>query len=151
MRLNSDAFDPGAPIPEAHTCDGPNVSPALHWQDVPEGARSLALICDDPDAPRKVWVHWVLFDLPPETTHLPERVPSSPTLPGGGVQGTNDFPAIGYGGPCPPSGTHRYVFKLYALDRTLGLAPGATKEQVLQAMRGHVLAAAELVGTYRKR
>lgn len=150
MLLTSPAFDPGAPIPDAYTCDGSNISPELRIQDVPAGTKSLALIVDDPDAP-KVWVHWVLYDLPPNTTRVPEHVRPSRAVPGGGIQGTNDFPAVGYGGPCPPRGTHRYFFKLYALDRKLGLAPGATKEQVLKAMQGHVLGSAELMGTYQHR
>lgn len=150
MHVESRAFQAGRPIPEQYACDGPNVSPELHWQDLPEGTESLALLCDDPDAPRKVWVHWVLYDLPPETRGLPERLPSAPTLPMGGTQGRNDFGELGYGGPCPPSGTHRYVFHLYALDRRLGLEPGATKKQLLEAMQGHVLAEAELVGTYTR-
>lgn len=150
MRFESRAFQPGRPIPAEHACDGPNVSPELHWQDVPAGTESLALVCDDPDAPRRVWAHWVLYDLPADVSGLPERVHPAPTLPTGGTQGRNDFGELGYGGPCPPSGTHRYVFKLYALDRRLGLAPGASKQQVLSAMRGHVLAEAELTGTYTK-
>lgn len=150
MRIESRAFEAGRPIPLEHGCAGANVSPELHWQEVPAGTESLALVCDDPDAPRRVWVHWVLYDLSPALEGLPERLPSASSVPQGGIQGRNDFGELGYGGPCPPSGTHRYVFKLYALDRRLGLAPGATKDQLLAAMRGHVLAEAELTGTYRK-
>ncbi|HEY9856247.1 MAG TPA: YbhB/YbcL family Raf kinase inhibitor-like protein [Stenomitos sp.] len=150
MRFESRAFETGRSIPEQYACDGQNVSPELHWQDVPEGTESLAIICDDPDAPRKVWVHWVLYDLPAKTTHLAEQVPPAERLPTGGTQGRNDFGTIGYGGPCPPSGTHRYVFQLYALDRKLGLQPGATKQQVLKAMQGHVIAEAQLTGTYTR-
>ncbi len=150
MRIESPAFSDGGAIPKQHTCDGTDSSPALAWSGVPAGAKSLALICDDPDAPAGVWVHWVLFDLPPGAAGVPEKVAATPKLAGGGIQGKNDFGKIGYGGPCPPSGTHRYQFKLYALDAYVALAPGATKAQLLTAMKGHVLAEAKLTGKYAR-
>jgi hypothetical protein len=149
MELRSGAFDHGKTIPRKHTCDGPDLSPPLEWSGVPAGAQSFALICDDPDAPMGTWVHWVLYDLPADTRSLQEGVPTTETLPRGGAQGRNDFGRIGYGGPCPPPGRpHRYFFKLYALDARVNLAPGATKEELVRAMKGHVLDQAELMGTY---
>ncbi|MFN2386278.1 MAG: YbhB/YbcL family Raf kinase inhibitor-like protein [Thermoanaerobaculia bacterium] len=149
MKLESPAFPDGGSIPRTYTCDGRDVSPPLSWTDLPAGARTLALICDDPDAPAKTWVHWVLFDLPVSVGELPEGVPSQPELLGG-RQGTNDFHKIGYGGPCPPSGTHRYFFKLYALASVLALPAGATKAQVEKAIEGQVLADASLMGRYSR-
>ncbi len=137
-------------IPPHYTCDGDDVSPPLSWSGIPEGTKSLALIADDPDAPRGTWVHWVLYNLPPDLSDLPEDVRRDRELPNGARQGTNDFQRIGYGGPCPPGGRHRYFFKLYALDTVLDLDPGATKEQLLRAMDGHVLAEAEVMGTYSR-
>jgi len=148
MKLSSTAFDPEGMIPSKFTCDGPNVSPALAFEDVPAGAASLALICDDPDAPFGTWVHWVYYDLPADVGGLPEGVPMDKNPGVGGTQGTSDFGQIGYGGPCPPGGTHRYFFKLYALDAVLNLNPGASKSQLLDRMKGHVLAEAELMGKY---
>lgn len=150
MKLESSAFNANAAIPAKYTCDGDDRSPALSWDDPPEGTRGIALIMDDPDAPGRTFVHWVLYDLPPDVRQLPESVPSDPLLPTGGVQGKNDFGRYGYGGPCPPGGTHRYVFKLYALDTVLDLSPGATKNQVLEALDGHILAGAELIGQYSR-
>jgi Raf kinase inhibitor-like YbhB/YbcL family protein len=150
MRIESAAFSEGALIPRRHTCDGEDVSPPLSWSGVPEGAKSLALICDDPDAPGKTWVHWVLFNLPPGTRELPEGVPARANLSGGGMQGTNDFRKLGYGGPCPPGGTHRYLFKLYALDAELALPAGATKAELEGAIEGHVLGQATLTGKYSR-
>jgi Raf kinase inhibitor-like YbhB/YbcL family protein len=150
MKLESDAFGPDGLIPQHYTCDGENISPSLRWDRPPDHTRSLVLIVDDPDAPGKTFVHWVLYDLPPETHNLPERVATQPKLYNGAIQGTNDFGRLGYRGPCPPSGTHRYFFKLYALDQRLGLVPGATKTQVVNAMENHVLASAELVGLYTR-
>ncbi|MBE0596473.1 MAG: YbhB/YbcL family Raf kinase inhibitor-like protein [Desulfuromonadales bacterium] len=137
-------------IPQHYTCDGDNVSPPLAWGNVPEGTRSLALVADDPDAPGGVFTHWVLYNLPPEIRELPEDVRRDEILPSGAMQGINDFDRIGYGGPCPPGGTHRYFFTLYALDRRLELEPGATKEQLRQAMRGHIVAEAQIVGKYSR-
>lgn len=155
LRLVTAAFDSGDVIPRKYTCEGDNVSPALSWTNVPEGTRSMALIVDDPDAPRGTFVHWVLFNLPPETGTLPENLQvdehfsESEFQP---VEGVNDFGDMGYGGPCPPRGdtSHRYSFRLYALDTTLDLGEGATKKQVTQAMDGHVLDEADYMGTYRR-
>jgi len=148
--LTSAAFGEGARIPREHTCDGEDVSPALSWTDVPERTASLALIVDDPDAPRGNWVHWVLFDLPPGLRGLPQGVPPRATLEGGGVHGVNDFRNLGYGGPCPPGGTHRYVFVLYALDAMLKLPPRSTRAEVANALLGHVLGEARLTGKYSR-
>lgn len=149
MKIESQAFQADGMIPTSYSCDGQDTSPPLSWDAPPEGAQSLALIVDDPDAPGRTFVHWVLYDIPPETQQLPEGVGSEST-PGGGIQGKNDFGNIGYGGPCPPSGSHRYFFKLYALDRQLGLDTGATKAQLEAAMSGHILATAELIGRYSR-
>jgi len=149
MRIESSAFSEGEKIPRQYTCDGKDVSPPLSWSGVPEGAKSFALICDDPDAP-KTWVHWVVFDLPAGTKGLPEAVAARESVPGGGTQGTNDFRKPGYGGPCPPSGTHRYFFKLYALDTQVKLGSGATKADLERAMKGHVLAEGSLMGRYSR-
>ena len=153
MTLNSPAFRPNGHIPPKYTCEGEDVSPPLAWTGVPAGARSLVLIVDDPDAPdpkapKMVWVHWVVYNIPPATEGLPESAGNG-RMPQGVLSGLNDFGKTAYGGPCPPIGRHRYFFKLYALDITLDLK-GATKSQVEQAIRGHVLASAELVGTYQK-
>ena len=150
MILNSTAFAEGQKIGSKYTCDGMNASPPLSWSGFPGETKAFALICDDPDAPMGTWVHWVLYDIPPAVTELPENLPHGNSLSLGGTQGTTDFGKIGYGGPCPPRGTHKYIFKLYALDGELGLAAGATKEQLLDAMEGHVLAEAELMGRYRR-
>lgn len=150
MTLSSSAFSPNAPIPAPYTCDGEDRSPSLQWDEPPAGTQSLALIVDDPDAPKQPFTHWVLYDLPPTTRELPADMPPDPILYSGGVQGKNDFDRYGYGGPCPPRGTHRYVFKLYALDTILDLPPGVSKTEVLQAMQGHVLAGAELIGEYSR-
>ncbi len=152
IELTSSAFADGAPIPAVHTCDGEDTSPPLAWSGVPEAAKSLALICDDPDAPAGTWVHWVLYDLPPTVTELLEGVPTTETLSSGAKQGTNDFGRLGHGGPCPPRGaSHRYFFKLCALDAELSLDPGATKRDVERAMEGHILAQGQLMGTYQRR
>ena len=151
MRLTSPAFPDGGSIPPQHTCDGADVSPALEWSGAPEAAKSFALICDDPDAPAGDWVHWTVYDLPPASTGLPEGVPPTDDVLGGGRQGRNDFRRIGYGGPCPPGGTHRYVFALYALDRMLRLRGGAAKAEVRAAIRKHVLAESRLTGKYSRR
>lgn len=151
FKLTSHAFQPDAMIPKKFTCDGPDVSPPLAWSDPPDGAKSLSLIVDDPDAPVGTWVHWVLYDLPASFRELPEGVPKEQKLSGGARQGKNDFQKIGYGGPCPPPGPpHRYFFKLYALDAELNLEPGATKADLERSMKGHVLAQAQLVGRYQR-
>lgn len=154
MQLTSPAFAHDRAIPPKHTCDGQDVSPALQWSGLPAGTRSLALIVDDPDAPdpaapQRVWVHWVLYNLPADSTGLAEGV--APTqLPAGAAQALNDWKRTGYGGPCPPIGRHRYFHKLYALDTLLPDLGQADKATLLRAMEGHVLAQAELIGTYQR-
>ncbi|MFQ5610826.1 MAG: YbhB/YbcL family Raf kinase inhibitor-like protein [Anaerolineae bacterium] len=150
LELTSTAFEPEASIPVKYTCDGQDISPPLAWGEPPPGTQSLALIADDPDAPVGTWVHWVLYNLPASVRALPEALPADEPLPGGGQHGQNSWRRLGYGGPCPPSDSHRYFFKLYALDVALDLAAGADKEQLLQAMEGHILAQTELMGTYRR-
>lgn len=151
LELSSPAFSEGEAIPRKYTCDGADVSPPLRWQGTPEEARGLALICDDPDAPAGTWVHWVAYGIPASVSALPAAVLTDEVTGDGWAQGRNDFRRIGYGGPCPPAGgPHRYFFKLYALDTELGLEPGATKEELVRAMDGHVLAEARLMGTYRR-
>ena len=149
--MTSSAFNNGGDIPRKHTCEGQDVSPALSWSDPPQGTQSYALIADDPDAPAGTWVHWVVHDLPPATHQLPEGVAKTEEIAGGGRQGVNDFRRTGYGGPCPPPGSpHRYFFKLYALNSMLNLKPKAGKRDVEQAMQGHILAQAELMGKYKR-
>jgi Raf kinase inhibitor-like YbhB/YbcL family protein len=154
LTLTSPAFAPGEEIPSRFTCEGEDVSPALAWEGVPASAASLALIVDDPDAPdpknpRMTWVHWVLYNLPASTAGLPEKIAAA-DLPAGALQGLNDWKRTGWGGPCPPVGRHRYFFKLYALDAVLPDLRAPTKAQLEAKMDGHVLAGAELVGTYEK-
>jgi len=153
--LASDAFAPGAAIPRQHTCEGQDLSPPLAWAGAPAGTRSFALIVDDPDAPdpkapTMTWVHWVLYNIPPEVAALPPGAARG-GLPAGTREGTNDWRRTGYGGPCPPIGRHRYFHKLYALDTVLPDLGEPTKPRLEEAMEGHVLAWAELVGTYQKR
>lgn len=150
IEVTSTAFSKGEMIPAKYTCDGDDLSPPLAWEGVPAAAESLALISDDPDAPKGTWVHWVLYNLPPETRTLPEGVPPDATLPSGAKQGITDFRRLGYGGPCPPGGIHRYYFKIYALDTLLQLASAATKADVEQAMAGHILASGQLMGRYQR-
>ena len=150
FELTSTVFAPGESIPRKYTCDGEDISPPLRWSDPPQDTRSFALIADDPDAPRGTWVHWVLYNLPAETRALPEAVPPDADLPDGSRHGQNTWPRLGYGGPCPPSGTHRYFFKLYALDTVLDLKSGASKKALARAMQGHVLDQAELMGLYSR-
>ncbi|HUT29023.1 MAG TPA: YbhB/YbcL family Raf kinase inhibitor-like protein [Sedimentisphaerales bacterium] len=150
FKVTSPAFQEGSLIPPRYTCDGADVSPPLNWEAVPEGTKSIALISDDPDAPMGTWVHWVLFNLPADAKELAENIPPDKTLPNGARQGKNDFNRIGYGGPCPPGGTHRYFFKIYALDARIDLPAGATKPQLLKAMQGHILGQAELMGRYKR-
>jgi len=152
IRVISSAFAEGQPIPAKYTCDGEDSSPPLNWSNIPQGTKSLALICDDPDAPVGTWVHWVLYDLPATVAELPERVPTTETLSNGAKQGINDFKRIGYGGPCPPRvGPHRYFFKLYALNAELQLKTKATKKELVRAMEGHILAEGQLMGTYKRK
>lgn len=148
--LKSNAFAQGSDIPQKFTCDGPDVSPALSWSEPPTGTQSLGLIMDDPDAPAGTWVHWVLYELPASTRELGENVPKDRELTNGARQGQNDFGRTGYGGPCPPRGSsHRYFFKLYALDAKTNLKPGASKAELEKAMQGHILAKAELMGRFK--
>jgi hypothetical protein len=152
MQLTSTAFTEGAAIPAQYTCDAKNISPPLKWSGVPAGAKSLALIVDDPDAPSSTWVHWVLYDLPASVSELPEDLAKSQYVTGGAKQGLNDFKHLGYGGPCPPHGKpHRYFFKLYALDSLLDLRPGLTKKDLESAMEKHILARGQLMGIYQRK
>ncbi len=150
MQLTSSAFTEGQAIPITYSCRGDNISPALAWSNAPADTKSFALIVDDPDAPAGTWVHWVAFNIPASAAGLPQAVPVSAQLAGGGLQGRNSSNHLGYDGPCPPSGTHRYFFRIYALDVVLDLASGANKSQLLQALEGHVLAQGELMGTFSK-
>jgi Raf kinase inhibitor-like YbhB/YbcL family protein len=151
MELKSPAFRDNEDIPRKYTCDGADVSPPLNWSHPPDGTKAFALIFDDPDAPAGTWVHWVLYDLPADATELPEGVPAAQSLPNRAKQGVNDFKRAGYGGPCPPPGpAHRYLFGLYALDAPTNLKPRARKRQLLDAMKGHILGEAQLVGKYKR-
>jgi Raf kinase inhibitor-like YbhB/YbcL family protein len=151
FKITSPIFANEEAIPSQYTCDGENISPPLQWTDPPQGTGSLALIADDPDAPAGTWVHWVAYNLPADLRSLPDAVPAGAELAQGGLQGQNSGKRTSYSGPCPPSGTHRYFFKLYALDGMLELKSGATKAQLLQAMQDHILAQAELMGTYKRK
>ncbi len=146
--LTSEVFIEGEPIPSKYACNGDDISPPLAWNGAPDNTNSFVLIMDDPDAPVGMWVHWVLFNIPRNATALDAGFPTEAELPDGSQQGTNSWGRLGYGGPCPPSGVHRYFFKLYALDAPLTLDESATKEEVLAAMEGHILTEAELMGTY---
>lgn len=150
IQLTSEAFSDGTMIPKRFTCDGEDLSPPLSWSGLPAGTGSLALICDDPDAPVGTWDHWVLFNIPASATGLPVNVPAKAILDDGSVHGNNSWGRLGYGGPCPPGGTHRYFFKLFALDIALNLKTGATKSQLVKAMEGHILDQGQLMGKYRR-
>jgi Raf kinase inhibitor-like YbhB/YbcL family protein len=150
MNLTSSAFTQGQPVPKKFSCKGDDISPALAWDEPPAGTKSLALIMDDPDAPMGTWVHWVLFNIPAHVREWPENTPTDESLPNGAVQGITSARSHGYHGPCPPSGTHRYFFKLYALDTVLTLTDKADKKALLAAMEGHILAQGELMGTFSK-
>ena len=154
LTLSSTAYQHGAEIPTKYTCQGEDISPPLSWVGIPEATKSLALIIHDPDVPSpdkpvRLWVHWVLYNLPVDTKSLPEHT-TSVTLPAGTLEGLNDWDRTGYGGPCPPMGRHRYFHKLYALDRMLDDLHEPSKDQLEAAMQGHILAEAELIGTYQK-
>ncbi len=154
MLFSSPAWTPNGEIPEKYTCDGEDISPPLQWSNIPENARSLVLIVDDPDAPdpkapKMTWVHWVLYNIPTDTSGLPENATTG-KLPPGTREGLNDWKRTGYGGPCPPIGRHRYFFKLYALDTVLPDLGAPTKKELEQAMHGHVLVQVELIGTYQR-
>lgn len=150
ISLKSTAFKNGGMIPKAHSCDGKDVSPPLSWSGVPKGTQSLAIVCEDPDAPAGIWVHWVVFNIPTDVNKLPKGLPPDGTLRDGAKQGMNDFHRLGYGGPCPPSGTHRYYFRIYALNKKLDRKPGLTKFQLIRAMEGHILAQGQLMGKYER-
>lgn len=150
LELTSPAFQQGKAIPLKYTCDGSDLSPPLAWSGAPAGTKAFALISDDPDAPAGTWVHWVAWNIPASATSMKEGFDTSASLADGTRQGVTDFKRPGYGGPCPPSGTHRYFFKLYALDTVLELPVAATKKDLTAAMKGHVLAEAELMGTYAR-
>jgi Raf kinase inhibitor-like YbhB/YbcL family protein len=154
IQVLSTVFDDGGPIPPKYSCEGSNISPPLNWDlsqlPIPNGG-SMAIICDDPDAPGGTWIHWVIFNLPPETRSLPEMVMPREQLENGAKQGANSWGNIGYSGPCPPSGTHRYYFKVYVLDIKLDLPAGTTKGELLKAMEGHVLDEGQLMGTYTRK
>lgn len=150
FKLTSPVFKEGEMIPREYTCDAENFSPPLEWNGAPGGAQSFALIADDPDAPAGLWTHWVIFDLPPTINNLPEGLPSIDRLANGEIHGRNDFKKNGYGGPCPPQGSHRYFFRLYALDTALRLEPGIPVKELKSAMNGHVIAEAQLMGRYQR-
>lgn len=150
MELKSSSFNHEGTIPAKYTCDGQNLSPPLSWSSAPDQTKSFALICDDPDAPVGLWVHWVIFDIPATVHSLPENVSRKEEIAGLGKNGKNTSRRWGYDGPCPPDGTHRYYFKLYALDTVLNLKAGLTREELLNAMRGHILAEAQLMGRYKR-
>ena len=152
MQLTSAAFQQGAEIPSHYTSDGEDVSPELSWKDAPAKTKSFVLVVHDPDAPRPGgYTHWVLYNIPAEAGHVKENIPDEEQIRGLGMQGQNDAGKIGYVGPAPPSGMHRYFFRLFAIDQMLGLSPGATHKQVSAAVKGHILAQAELMGTYEKK
>ena len=151
LDLSSPAFSDGEMIPEVYTCDGEDISPPLEWSGVPADTDSLALVMEDPDAPGRTWVHWVIYNIPPSSSVLPEGVPTGASIENGTQQGKNGWSKNAYGGPCPPSGTHRYVFYLYALDVTPNLEPAeTTKAELLEAVEGHVLAWGRLMGQYTR-
>lgn len=150
LSLTSNAFAPGQNIPLKYSCLGREISPDLSWAGAPTATKSFALIVDDPDASMGVWVHWVMYNIPVTTNGLPEAIPAGAQLGDGSLQGKNSSGNLGYNGPCPPSGTHRYFFRLYALDTGLNLSSGASKDQLLKAMDRHILAQGELIGTFSK-
>ncbi len=152
IQLSSNAFQEGDPIPTKYSCDGNNASPDLRWSAVPPEARSLTLICEDPDAPSGLFTHWLVYNILPTITELAEDLPITEKLANSSLQGRNDFKNIGYGGPCPPKDTeHRYFFRLLALDKELALQGGANREEVLHAMEGHILAEGQLMGKYQRK
>ncbi|MFW5711192.1 MAG: YbhB/YbcL family Raf kinase inhibitor-like protein [Spirochaetota bacterium] len=150
MQLTSSAFEPNQAIPQKFSCDGQNISPALSWDGQPAETESYVLICDDPDAPGGTFVHWLYYNIPAEVKSLPAAVDSVPQPAPGGLQGKNSFGKTGYGGPCPPGGTHRYFFTLYALDFKLDAQAGLDKRKLMEAIDGHVIAEAQLMGTYSR-
>jgi Raf kinase inhibitor-like YbhB/YbcL family protein len=149
--VTSDAFKEGGMIPAEYTCDGKNISPPIKWQQVPKDAKSFALISDDPDAPIGIWVHWVMWNIPSDVNSLAQAIPTVKELQNGTKQGINDFQQHGYGGPCPPGGTHRYYFKVYALDTMLDLPDRATKKDLVAEMKNHIIAEGSLMGKYQRK
>ncbi len=150
MQIMSPAFKDGESIPLDYSCNGEDISPPLVWNNVPKNAESLVLICEDPDAPNETWSHWVLYNMPASVAELEEEIPPVAVLDNGTKQGMNDFRDIAYGGPCPPSGEHRYFFRLYALDTMLDAEAGMSREDILNIIQAHILAEAELMGIYAK-
>ncbi len=150
LRLDSKSFQKGKMMPDQFTCRGGNISPELSWKGVPPRTKSFALICEDPDAPTQTWVHWVIYNIPANVFELLENFPRDEKMANGILQGTNDFKNLGYDGPCPPSGTHRYYFKLYAFDSFVPLAAGAGKDQLLKAMRAHQVGYTQIMGLYKR-
>jgi Raf kinase inhibitor-like YbhB/YbcL family protein len=150
LTVTSSAFADSAMIPSKYTCDAENISPAISWSKGPDNTKTYALICDDPDAPSKVWVHWVLFNIPASITSISENQPTDKTILSSAINGNNDFGTLGYSGPCPPRGIHHYCFKVYALDCSVSLSAGATKDEVVSAMKDHILAEGQLTGRYQR-
>jgi Raf kinase inhibitor-like YbhB/YbcL family protein len=150
IKIKSSVFDEGQPIPTKYTCSGIDVSPPLEWNSLPDETLSIAIICEDPDAPGGTWSHWVIFNLPADTISLSEHVMSREIMDNNAIQGLNDFGKVGYGGPCPPSGTHRYYYKIYALDVKLDLPPRTTRETFLESINEHILDQGQIMGTYTR-
>lgn len=150
IKITSTVFNEGEDIPDMYSCNGVNISPPLNWDVIPEDTESIAIICEDPDASGDPWTHWIIFNLPADTRNLPEHVMGREELENGAMQGLNDFGSVGYGGPCPPSGTHRYLFKIYALDRKLDLPPLIGRGEFLKAIEGHVIDQGELMGVFTR-
>lgn len=150
ITVESSAFDDGEEIPAKYSLGGKNVSPPISWSGLPRFAKSLAILCEDPDAPAGIWTHWVIFNIPPNTQALPEDLPDDGILPGGMLHGINDFGRLGWDGPAPPEGIHRYVFEVYALNTMLDLGPGIKRSDLLEAMKGHVIGRGRLIGTYER-
>ncbi len=150
ITVESSAFDDGEAMPDKYSLSDDNVSPPISWSDVPSNTKSVAVICEDPDAPSGLWVHWVVFNIPSDISALPEDLPDEGVLAGGIIQGVNDFGRIGWDGPAPPEGVHRYIFRVYGLDSMLGLGPGASRKELLSAMDGHIIARGSMTGTYEK-
>jgi Raf kinase inhibitor-like YbhB/YbcL family protein len=150
IKITSIVFDEGETIPDLYTCNGINVSPPLNWDILPADTESIAIICEDPDAPGGLWTHWIIFNIPADTIYLPQHVMGREELDNGAKQGLNDFGSVGYGGPCPPSGTHRYFFKIYALDKKLDLPPLIGRDVFLKAINGHILDEGQHMGIFTR-
>ncbi|MFH1052352.1 MAG: YbhB/YbcL family Raf kinase inhibitor-like protein [bacterium] len=151
IKVTSTAFKDGEMIPSKYTCDGENISPQIAWTNYPKRTETFVLIADDPDAPMGTWVHWVVYNIPTDDLEFKENFPKDEKFENGTMQGTTDFRRVGYGGPCPPSGTHRYFFKIYALDVKLNVKPGLTKKEILKEMEGHIIAEGQLMGKYKRK